>query len=74
VNGSKSMLGGGRQSPSLPTSRSQVPLHKRYEALDVEALSMDDMDDGPSTPEVLPRSERPAPVSRPPPQRRKDWL
>ena len=44
---------------SLATSSTQVTLYNRYEALDVEGQSMDDVDDGPSTPEVLPRSERP---------------
>ncbi|KAK4819205.1 hypothetical protein QYF61_026821 [Mycteria americana] len=38
-----------------------VPLYNRYEALDVECQSTDDVDDGPSTPEVLPISERPNP-------------
>lgn len=53
---------GGRQTPSLPTSPySQVPLYNRFEGLDVEGQSMDDVDDGPPTPEVLPRSERPTP-------------
>ena len=47
-----------RQTPFLTTSPSQVPL---YEALNVEDQSMDDVDDGPSTPEVLQRSERPTP-------------
>ncbi|GAB0188521.1 pyruvate dehydrogenase protein X component, mitochondrial [Grus japonensis] len=54
---------GGRQTSSLPTLPSQVPLYNRYEALDVEGQSMDDVDDGPSTPEVLPKSEDPPPVS-----------
>ncbi|KAK4825626.1 hypothetical protein QYF61_001306 [Mycteria americana] len=36
----------------------QVPLHNRYEALEVEGQSMEDGDDGPSIPEVSPRSER----------------
>ncbi|KAK4831411.1 hypothetical protein QYF61_017542 [Mycteria americana] len=43
------------------TSPLTVPLYNRYEALDVEGQSMDDVDDGPSTPEVLPGSERPTP-------------
>ena len=47
---------GSRQTHPLPTSPSQVPLYNRYEALDVEGQSMGD---GPSAPEVLPRSERP---------------
>jgi len=50
---------GGRQTPSLLTSPSQVPLYDRYKALDVEDQSKDDVDDSPSTPEVSPRSERP---------------
>lgn len=32
--------------------------YNRHEARDVESLSIDDVGDGPSTPEVLPRSER----------------
>ncbi|XP_040974865.1 uncharacterized protein LOC121232493 [Aquila chrysaetos chrysaetos] len=52
---------GGRQTPSLPTSPSQVPRYNRYEALDVESQSMCDVDDGPSAPEVSPRSERSTP-------------
>ena len=52
---------GWQTNHSLPTSPSQVPLYNRYEALDVEGQSIDDVDDGPSTPEVLPRSERPTP-------------
>ena len=56
MNGGKSTL---RAAGEPPTSPSQVPLYHRYEALDVEGQSMDDVDDGPSTPEVLPRSERP---------------
>jgi len=54
-------LQGGRQTTSLPTSPSQVPLYNRYEALDVEGQSMDEVDDGLSTLEVLPRSEVPIP-------------
>jgi len=38
-----------------------VPLYNRYEVLDVEGQPMDDVDDYPSTAEVLPRSERPMP-------------
>ncbi|GAB0209336.1 hypothetical protein GRJ2_003399300 [Grus japonensis] len=52
---------GSRQTSSLPTSPSQVPLYNRYEALAVEGQLMDDVDDGPSTPEMSPRSERPTP-------------
>ena len=43
--------------PSLSTSLSQVPLYNRYETLDVEGPSADVVHDGPSIPEVLPRSE-----------------
>jgi len=39
-----------------------MPLYNRYKALDVEGQSMDDVDDGPSTPVVLPGIERPTPV------------
>ncbi|GAB0179564.1 hypothetical protein GRJ2_000421700 [Grus japonensis] len=41
--------------------REKVPLYNMFEALDMEGQSMEDMDDSPSTPEVLPRSERPTP-------------
>lgn len=37
----------------------QVPLYNRYEVLDVEGQTMDDMGNGPSTLEIFPRSERP---------------
>lgn len=47
--------------PSLSTWPSQVPLQNGYEALDVESQSTGGVDVGPSTPEVLPRSERPTP-------------
>ena len=46
---------GGKRTPSLPTWPSQVPLYNRYEALEVEGQSMEDVDDGPSIAEVLPR-------------------
>ncbi|KFV04940.1 hypothetical protein N340_02425, partial [Tauraco erythrolophus] len=50
---------GNRQSPhSLPTSAPQVPLHKRYEALEVESPSMDSVAEGPSALKVSPGSER----------------
>ncbi|KAK4826358.1 hypothetical protein QYF61_007952 [Mycteria americana] len=65
---------GGRRTPSLPILPSQVFLYNRYEALDVEGQSMDDVDESPSTPEVLPGSGRPTPVPRPPPRGRKDGL
>ncbi|PKU43817.1 pyruvate dehydrogenase protein x mitochondrial- hypothetical protein [Limosa lapponica baueri] len=51
----------GKQTGSLPTSASQVSLYNSYEALDVEGQSIGDVDDGPATPEVLPRSERHTP-------------
>lgn len=53
-------LGGSQTSP-LPTSPSQVPLYHRYESLDVECRSVEDVDDSPFTAEVSPRSERPTP-------------
>ncbi|KAK4815580.1 hypothetical protein QYF61_004097 [Mycteria americana] len=37
--------------------REEIPLHNRYEALEVAGQAMEDGDDGPSTPEVSPRSE-----------------
>lgn len=39
----------------------QVSLHNKCEALDVAGLSADNMDDGPSTPEVLPNQKGQAP-------------
>lgn len=44
-----------RQTLSLP---SLVPFYNRYKALGVEGQTIDDVDDGPSAPEVLLRSER----------------
>lgn len=41
---------GSRRTPSLPISLSQVPLYNRYKALDMEGQSMEDVDDGQSTP------------------------
>ena len=64
----------GGRTPSLPTSPSRVPLYDRYEALDVEGQSMDDVDDGPSPPEVLPRSERPSPCITTTSTRKKRWV
>ena len=52
---------GGRRTPSLPTLPSHVLLYCRSGALDVEGQSVGGVDDGPSTPEVLPRSESPTP-------------
>lgn len=49
-----------RQTPSLPTSPSHMLVHNNDEALDVKGKSKDDVDDGPSTPEIL--------------LNRKDWL
>ncbi|KAK4810952.1 hypothetical protein QYF61_013360, partial [Mycteria americana] len=47
--------GRGVWSEGVKLSLGKVPLYNRYEALDVEGQSMDDVDDGPSTtPEVLP--------------------
>jgi len=38
-----------------------VPLYNRYEDLDVECQTRDDVHDGPCTPEMLLRSERSTP-------------
>lgn len=47
----------------LSASPPQVLLHKKCEALAVAGLSADNVDGSPSTPEVLPTSKRPTPVS-----------
>ncbi|KAK4830595.1 hypothetical protein QYF61_012021 [Mycteria americana] len=65
---------GNRRPLSLPTSPSQLPLYNRYEALDVEGQSKDDVDDSPSTPEVLPRSERPTSHITTTSMRKKRWV
>ena len=51
-----------------------MPLYNGYASLDVEDQSMDDVNDGLSTPEVLPRSERPTPHITTTSTRKKRWV
>ena len=50
-----------------------MPLHNRYEALEVEGQSMEDGDDSLSTPEVSPRSERTSCINTTPTRKRR-WV
>lgn len=54
----------------VSASPPQAPVHNRCEALDVAGLSADNVDDGPSTPEMLPTSERPPSCHDPSPGRK----
>lgn len=65
---------GGRRSPFLPSLTFLSALYNRNEALDVEGHSVDDVDDGTATPEVLWRPERSVLCIKITSTRKKRWV